>query len=109
MKKIGLWVVLGVLLLGQGKAEAYSGRLECKNLSQLLINFSGVTIKSYCKEALETCRVKELFDKTDPKEPLYAILKAPLESRLSLSLEICELAFLNNEPEYYARTLKRTS
>ena len=107
MKKILFISMLSIISFSATKGTAYTGRLDCKTLPTLLVNFSGLHIKSYCMDALQACRVQEIFDHTDPKQPLHEILNGRLQEKTSLALEICELAFLDNDPDYYERNLKR--
>lgn len=107
MKKLFILTTVVSSLLINGDAQAYTGRLQCSNLTDTLAKFSALHVKSYCKEAIQACRIREMLDRTDPNHPLYKVLDGRIHEKITLALEICELAFLDHDPQHYEENLKR--
>lgn len=107
MKKLFVLTTLISSLFINNDAQAYTGRLQCSNLTDTLAKFSALHVKSYCKEAIQACRIREMLDRTDPNHPLYKVLDGRIHEKITLALEICELAFLDHDPKHYEENLKR--
>lgn len=103
-------LVIGLLGIGLFQAvpsQAYTGRLQCKTLAETLTRFSALHVKSYCKEALQACRLQKMLDRLDKQHPLHQALDGRLHDKITLALEICELAFLDHDPTHYEENLQR--
>ncbi len=107
LKKIFFTTLIAVAVFGTAETQAYTGRLKCSNLQKTLVQFSALHVKSFCKEAIQACRIQEMLDRLDKKHPLHKVLDGRIQEKNSLALEVCELAFLDHDPAHYDEYLKR--
>jgi hypothetical protein len=99
--------VLWLGLLAQSVYSApYTGRLDCRNIDEILGWMNG-HVMLQCELAQKACITKKNMAKLKTDDPLYPIIKERLEDYLNLSFEICELAILIYDRDYYLDHLKR--
>lgn len=87
--------------------ETYGGKISCQALEHHLADLNDGRTRAFCSNAILGCESMMHLKTLDPKDPLYDLLYDRLPSKISLDIEICELAIQHYDPEFYAKHLKR--
>lgn len=105
---MGKIFLIGLTMLGMiSPVAAYKGKLQCENINQTLSQLNDGRLRIFCEWAERTCQ-GESFLKNLPKEhPLRQDLEPKLRHDHSYNLELCELAIMHWDEDYYNKYLKR--
>ncbi len=105
MKKAWLTVVGAFALTAS--LQAYNGKLKCDNINETLAQLNDGRLRAFCEWAERTCQAEKFLKKTPEAHSLKQDLEPKLRHDLGYNLELCELAIMHWDKNYYNQYLKR--